>query len=77
MDAQEGGGELCFKINAQIKQHKGYTGSVYLTYVQSSTTQAESFTITQVLNRVHLKPYNRKFYGLTCNLTTSFTLAHL
>ena len=77
MDAQEGGVNCASKINTQNKQHRIYTGSVYLTYVQSSTTQAESSTITQVLNRVHLKPYNRKFYGLTCNLTTSFTLAHL
>ena len=81
MDAQEGGVNCASKINAQIKQHKGYTGSVYLTYVQSSTTQVESSTISQVLNRVHLKPYNRKFctgslatlqqvlHRLTCNLS--------
>ena len=81
MDAQEGGVNCASKINAQIKRHKSYTGSVYLTYVQSSTTQAESSTISQVLNRVHLKPYNRKFctgslatlqqvlHRLTCNLS--------
>ena len=47
MDAQEGGVNCALKINAQIKQHKIYTGSVFLTYVQFSTTQAEFHYISR------------------------------
>ena len=78
MDAQEGG-ELCYKIKAQIKiDTRVYTGSVFLTYVQFSTTQAE-FHYPQVLERVHLEPLQPQVLnGITCNLTTtSFTQAHL
>ena len=61
------------KINTRV-----YTGSVYLTYVQFSTTQAE-FHYPQVLQRVHLEPLQPQVLnGITCNLTTtSFTQGSL
>ena len=73
-----GGVNCASKINAQIKQHKSYTGSVFLTYVQFSTTQAE-FHYPQVLQRVHLEPLQPQVLnGITCNLTTtSFTQGSL
>ena len=71
------GGELCFKNNAQIKQHKSYTGSVYLTYVQSSTTQAEFHYISGFKSGSPETLQPQVLHGITCNLTTSFTQAHL
>ena len=47
VDAQEGG-ELCYQIKSNSKNTRIYTGSVYLTYVQFSTTQVE-FHYPQVL----------------------------
>ena len=78
MDAQEGGVNCASKINAQIKQHKSYTGSVYLTYVQSSTTQAEFHYISGFKSGSPETLQPQVLHGITCNLTTtSFTQAHL
>ena len=72
MDAQEGGGELCYQIKSSNKNNtRVYTGSVFLTYVQFSTTQVE-FHYPQVLQRVHLEPLQSQVLdGITCNLTTT------
>ena len=81
MDAQEGGWIVLQSKNSNKNNTGIYTGSVYLTYVQFSTTQAEfhypqviqtgspgTFT-TASFGRDHLQPYNHKFYSrLTCNL---------
>ena len=68
------GGELCFKNNARMKQHKSYTGSVYLTYVQSSTTQAEFHYISGFKSGSPETLQPQVLDGITCNLTTtSFT----
>ena len=82
MDAQEGG-ELCFKINAQIKTTQelywfslpdlrpvlNHPGRVSL-YLQVLERVHLEPLQPQVLNRDHLQPYNHKFYTrLTCNLS--------
>ena len=61
MDTQEGGGELCYKNKCSNKnQHKIYTGSVYLTYVQSQPPRLSS-TILRFYNGFTWNLYNRKF----------------
>ena len=79
MDAQEGGGWIVLQNKCSNKNDTWvYTGSVFLTYVQFSTTQAE-FHYLQVLERVHLEPLQLQVLnGITCNLTTtSFTQGSL
>ena len=55
MDAQEGGWIVLQNKSSNKNNTRVYTGSVFLTYVQFSTTQAE-FHYPQVLQRVHLEP---------------------
>ena len=78
MDAQEGGWIVLQNKCSNKKQHKSYTGSVYLTYVQSSTTQAEFHYISGFKSGSPKTLQPQVLHGITCNLTTiSFTQAHL
>ena len=73
-----GGVNCATKKNQTIKNTRFYTGSVFLTYVQFSTTQVE-FHYPQVLQLVHLEPLQPQvLHEITCNLTTtSFTQGSL
>ena len=71
MDAQEGGWIVLHNKKSNNSNTRVYTGSVFLTYVQFSTTQVE-FHYPQVLQRVHLEPLQLQVLdGITCNLTTT------
>ena len=77
MDAQEGG-ELCYQIKSNNNNTRIYTGSVFLTYVQFSTTQAEFHYISGFKSGSPETLQPQVLDGITCNLTTtSFTQGSL
>ena len=72
------GGELCYQIKLKTMEHKIYTGSVYLTYVQFSTTQAEIHYLSGFKSGSPETLQLQVLDGITCNLTTtSFTQGSL
>ena len=78
MDAQEGGWIVLQNKSSNKNNTRVYTGSVYLTYVQFSTTQAEFHYLSGFKSGSPETLQRQVLNEITCNLTTtSFTQGSL